>query len=81
MKHARLRKQDIGRITVNPTESFIELSPENARHVMRSMTDATVNDFVVVFRAAEEPKKSSGRPNTKGGYNRGRNGGYSKGKK
>ncbi|MBQ5760756.1 MAG: DEAD/DEAH box helicase [Clostridia bacterium] len=81
MKHARLRKQDIGRITVNPKESFIELSPENARHVMRTMTDATVNDFVVVFRAAEEPKKSSGRPNTKGGYSRGRNGGYRKGKK
>ncbi len=83
MKYARLKKQDIGRITIGQNESYIELSPENARHVMKSMQDATVNDFVVVFRAAEEPKSSSGSKNAggRGGYNRGRSGGYRKGRK
>ncbi|MBQ2691951.1 MAG: DEAD/DEAH box helicase [Clostridia bacterium] len=87
MKYARLKKQDIGKITVGQTESYVELSPEDARHVMRSMTDATVNDFVVVFRAAEEPRaKSSGNGNygkKSGGhgYSKGRNGGYRKGRK
>lgn len=67
MKYARLKKQDIGKITIGQTESLIELSPENARHVMKSMQDATVNDFVVVFKAAEEPgaKSSSGRSQPK----------------
>lgn len=79
MKYARLKKQDIGRITIGDKESYIELSPENARHVMKSMQDATVNDFVVVFKAAEEPKNpkdpsSSSRPRggRRGGYRRGR---------
>lgn len=71
MKYAHLKKQDIGKITVGDSESYIELSPENARHVMKSMQDATVNGFLVVFKAAEEPKTKS----SSAGY-RGRNGGY-----
>ncbi|MEA4920702.1 MAG: DEAD/DEAH box helicase [Clostridiaceae bacterium] len=70
MKYARLKKQDIGKITISQSESLIELSPENARHVMKSMQDATVNNFVVVFKAAEEPSSQAGsghpRPRTSG---------------
>ena len=56
MKYARLKKQDIGRITIGEDESYVELSPENARHVMKKMVDATVNDFLVVFKNVDESK-------------------------
>jgi len=60
MKHARLKKEQIGKITVREEESFIELDPEVARHVMKSMQDATINDFVVVFKAVTpQPQKSN----------------------
>lgn len=85
MKYARLKNQDIGKITIGLNESYIELSPEDARHVIRTMQDATVNDFVVVFKSAETPKSPSGgnKPYNRrsGGNNRGgRSGGYRRGK-
>lgn len=75
MKYARLKKQDIGKITIGENESYVELSPENARHVMKSMQDATVNDFLVVFKAFEEPKQAK---SSSGGGSRSRRGGYNR---
>ena len=53
---------DCGKITIGEKESYVELNPENARLVMRTMQDATVNDFVVTFTAAkinDAPTKSA----------------------
>lgn len=76
MKYARLKKQDIGKITIGEKESYVELNPENARLVMRTMQDATVNDFVVTFTAAKVNDAPTKTGNSRGGRSGGsRNGG------
>ena len=60
------------KITIGEKESYVELSPENARLVMRTMQDATVNDFVVVLRAVT-PKLGQAKGGNRGGQNRGGN--------
>lgn len=67
MKHARLRRDEIGKITLGAQESTVELAPENARQVMRDMQDATVNDFVVVLRAVSGVKSVDGEGNARQG--------------
>lgn len=67
MKHARLRRDEIGKITLGAQESTVELAPENARQVMRDMQDATVNDFVVVLRAVSGVKSVDGEGNPRQG--------------
>ena len=81
LKYARIKKEEIGAITIMADESRVEFAPDVARHVMRTMQDATVNDFVVVLRAVT-PKlnQSKGGKSGKGGQYRGGNrGGQSRG--
>ncbi len=81
LKYARIKKEEIGAITIMADESRIEFAPDVARHVMRTMQDATVNDFVVVLRAVT-PKlnQNKGGKGGKGGQNRGGNrGGQNRG--
>ena len=78
LKYARIKKEEIGAITIMADESRIEFAPDVARHVMRTMQDATVNDFVVVLRAVT-PKLNQNKSG-KGGQNRGGNrGGQNRG--
>lgn len=51
LKYARIKREEIGAISIQSDESRVEFAPDVARHVMRTMQDATVNDFVVVLRA------------------------------
>ncbi|MBQ9535376.1 MAG: DEAD/DEAH box helicase [Clostridia bacterium] len=60
MKHARVKRSDIRSVTVRDDDSLIELDPETARLVMRSMKDATVSDFLVTFKAVSGPSGDSG---------------------
>ena len=60
-------------ITIMAEESRVEFAPDVARHVMRTMQDATVNDFVVVLRAVT-PKLGQAKGGNRGGQNRGRRG-------
>lgn len=79
IKHARLRRDEIGKITLGAQESTVELAPECARQVMRDMQEATVNDFVVTLRAVSGVKALDGAGNPKSGnrqgHPRGRRGG------
>ncbi len=68
LKYARIKKEEIGAITILPEESRVEFAPDVARHVMRTMQDATVNDFVVVLRAVT-PRLGQGKGG-KGGQSR-----------
>ena len=72
MKYARIKKEEIGAITIMAEESRVEFAPDVARHVMRTMQDATVNDFVVVLRAVT-PKLGQAKGGNRGGQNRGGN--------
>lgn len=75
IKYARIKKSDIGTIAVGPQETTVELTPDVARHVMKSVKDdATVNDFVVQFKLvrpgsggpARRPSRD-GKPGYRGG--------------
>jgi hypothetical protein len=72
LKYARIKKEEIGAITIMAEESRVEFAPDVARHVMRTMQDATVNDFVVVLRAVT-PKLGQAKGGNRGGQNRGGN--------
>ena len=50
-KYSRIRKDEIGPITIKENETLVELAPDVARHVMRTMQNGTVNDFLVVLKA------------------------------
>ena len=79
LKYARIKKEEIGAITIKPEESHIEFAPDVARHVMRTMQDATVNDFVVVLRAVT-PKLGQSKGGSRGGNRSGQNrGGQNRG--
>lgn len=84
LKYARIRKDEIGPITIKENESLVELAPDVARHVMRSMQNGTVNDFLVVLKAVSGGKELNqkgesrrGNGSRRGGGNRSgnRNGG------
>ena len=51
LKYARIKKDEIGEITVKADESLVEMAPDVARHVMRTMQNGTVNDFLVEIKA------------------------------
>lgn len=56
LKYSRIRKEEIGPITIKENESLVELAPDVARHVMRTMQNGTVNDFLVVLKAVSGGK-------------------------
>ena len=72
IKYARLKRDEIGKITVGAQESTVELAPEAARQVMRDMQEATVNDFVVVLRAVSGVKAIDESGNARDGRPQGR---------
>ena len=51
LKYARIKKDEIGEITIKGDESLVEMAPDVARHVMRTMQNGTVNDFLVQVKA------------------------------
>ena len=72
IKYARLRKEEIGKITLGAQESTVEFAPEVARQVMRDMQEATVNDFVVTLRAVSGVKALDDSGNARGPRPQGR---------
>ena len=76
LKYSRIKKDEIGDITIKENESLVELAPDVARHVMRTMQNGTVNDFLVVVKAVSGGKelnsKGESRPDGRRGGNRGR---------
>ena len=76
LKYSRIKKDEIGDITIKENESLVELAPDVARHVMRTMQNGTVNDFLVVVKAVsggkELNRKGESRPDGRRGGNRGR---------
>ena len=62
LKYSRIKKEEIGNITIRENDSLVELAPDVARHVMRTMQNGTVNDFLVVIKAVSCGKE----PNQKG---------------
>lgn len=87
LKYSRIKKEEIGEITIKENESLVELAPDVARHVMRTMQNGTVNDFLVVIKAVSGGKevnaRGEGRPNSRRGGRRGgpsRNGNRGRGK-
>ena len=79
---ARLCLAQICQLTGKMTEAvdhlnrLVELAPDVARHVMRTMQNGTVNDFLVVVKAVSGGKelnsKGESRPDGRRGGNRGR---------
>ncbi len=66
VKYARIKKEDIGQITLRDDDAHIELSPDVARHVIKSTADdATVNDFVVEFKMVSEGSKPPSSPSNR----------------
>ena len=68
LKHARIKKDEIGPITIREDESRVELAPDVARHVMRAMQNGTVNDFLVEVKAVSglKPARAVKEVNAKG---------------
>ena len=86
LKYARIKKDEIGEITIKENESRVELAPDVARHVMRSMQNGTINEFLVVCKAVSGAKevnaKGEARGNgRRGGGKGGKNGGKPSGNK
>ena len=76
LKYSRIKKDEIGDITIQENQTLVELAPDVARHVMRTMQNGTVNDFLVVVKAVSGGKelnsKGESRPDGRRGGNRGR---------
>ena len=62
LKYAKVHQRDIGGITLGETESRVEMTAEAAQIALRSLKDATVNDFLVEFKLV-----SPGSAGTSGG--------------
>lgn len=75
LKYARIKKDEIGEVTVRENDSLVELAPDVARHVMRSMQNGTVNDFLVVCKAVSGGVEVNARGEAKGGGRGGNRGG------
>ncbi len=74
LKYSRIKKDEIGEITIKATESLVELAPDVARHVMRTMQNGTINEFLVVCKAVSGAKEVNSRGEARGD---GRKGGRS----
>ena len=81
LKYSRIKKDEIGTITIQEDESLVELAPDVARHVLRTMEAGTVNEFLVNVKAVSGLRGDSSVKNVnargesqaprKGGYRRG----------
>ena len=81
LKYSRIKKDEIGTITIKEDESLVELAPDVARHVLRTMEAGTVNEFLVNVKAVSGLRGDSSVKNVnargesqaprKGGYRRG----------
>ena len=80
LKHARIKKEEIGEITIKENESLVELAPDVARHVVRTMQNGTVNEFLVVVKAVSGAKDVNAKGESRGGKGRGGRGGNRGGK-
>ena len=86
LKYARIKKDEIGEITIKENESRVELAPDVARHVMRSMQNGTINEFLVVCKAVSGAKEVNAKGEARGhgrrvGGKGGKNGGKPSGNK
>ncbi len=52
--YSNIKKNEIGRITLGPCSSTIEVSPENAQYLMRTLNNATVDDFLVEYTVIKQ---------------------------
>ncbi|MBQ6711930.1 MAG: DbpA RNA binding domain-containing protein, partial [Clostridia bacterium] len=75
LKYARIKKDEIGEITIKENESRVELAPDVARHVMRSMQNGTINEFLVVCKAVSGAKEVNAKGEARGSGRRGGKGG------
>ena len=80
LKYARIKKEEIGEITIKENESLVELAPDVARHVVRTMQNGTVNEFLVVVKAVSGAKDVNAKGESRGGKGRGGRGGNRGGK-
>ncbi|MBP3588561.1 MAG: DbpA RNA binding domain-containing protein, partial [Clostridia bacterium] len=86
LKYARIKKDEIGEITIKENESRVELAPDVARHVMRSMQNGTINEFLVVCKDVSGAKEVNAKGEARGhgrrvGGKGGKNGGKPAGNK
>ena len=79
--YARIKKDEIGEITIKENESRVELAPDVARHVMRSMQNGTINEFLVVCKAVSGAKEVNAKGEARGNGRKGGSRGGSKGGK
>ena len=63
------------KITIKENESRVELAPDVARHVMRSMQNGTINEFLVVCKAVSAGKEVNAKGEAKPSHRRGGKGG------
>ncbi len=70
LKYARIKKEEIGSITIRENDSLVELAPDVARHVVRTMQNGTVSDFLVVVKAVSVPKDLNSRGESRADQNR-----------
>ena len=63
------------KITIKENESRVELAPDVARHVMRSMQNGTINEFLVVCKAVSGAKEVNAKGESRGKPHRGGKGG------
>jgi len=75
LKYSRIKKDEIGEITIKENESLVELAPDVARHVVRTMQNGTVNEFLVVVKAVSGAKEVNAKGESRGGKGRGGRGG------
>jgi ATP-dependent RNA helicase DeaD len=71
LKYARIKKDEIGEMTIKENESRVELAPDVARHVMRSMQNGTINEFLVVCKAVSGAKEVNAKGEARGNGRRG----------
>ena len=75
LKYSRIKKDEIGEITIKENESHVELAPDVARHVMRTMQNGTINECLVVCKAVSGAKEVNAKGEARGNHRR--NGGRS----
>ena len=81
LKYSRIKKDEIGEITIKENESRVELAPDVARHVMRTMQNGTINEFLVVCKAVSGAKEVNAKGEARGNGRKGGSRGGSKGGK
>ena len=81
LKYSRIKKDEIGEITIKENESHVELAPDVARHVMRTMQNGTINEFLVVCKAVSGAKEVNAKGEARGNGRRGGSRGNNKGGK